>query len=220
MHKLHRIRRLVICFLAISALLGPVGAADLRVSALALFKDKAVLEIDGRQRVLSTGEVSPEGVALVRASSERAEIELQGERLVLRLDGRIASDFGASVEPTIRLIPNVQGQYVVDGKINGRGVRFLVDTGATLIAVSKTDAKRLGLQFRVDGERGQVQTASGTAPAYFVRLDQVQVRTINLANIEAVVVDGDYPATPLLGQSFLNRINMRRDGSVLELIGR
>ncbi len=198
----------------------PVGA-DARVAALALFKDKAVLEIDGKQRILSKGDTSPEGIALISASSKEAEIEIQGKRAVLRLDGRIAADFGASAQPTtIRLVPNTQGHYFVDGKINGRGIRFLVDTGATLIAISKTEAKRLGLNFRVDGQRGQIQTASGVAVGYYITLDKVRIRTIDLTNIEAVVVDGDYPATALLGQSFLNRLNMRRDGTVMELIAR
>lgn len=212
---------LIACFLVGATIFFSPAWAGMRVSALALFKDKALIEIDGKQRVLAKGETSPEGVFLVSASSKAAEIEIKGERSVLHLDERISADFGVSAQPAIvRLIPNAGGHYLVDGKINGQGIEFLVDTGATLIAMSKPAAKRIGLQFRVDGERGQVKTASGIADGYYLMLGEVRVRTMTLHNVAAVVVDGDYPATALLGQSFLNRIDMRRDGAVMELIAR
>ncbi len=192
--------------------------AEPRVSALALFKGKAVLSIDGTQRVLKQGATSPEGVTLVKADSERAIIRVGERELELILDGKISGAFPAGAAPkVVRLIPGDGGHYFVDGQINGNPVRFLVDTGATSVVMNKHTARRLGIAYTVDGEKGMVRTASGTAVAYGIRLDEVKVRALRLTRVKGTVIDGDYPGETLLGQSFLNRLDMNREGAVLEL---
>ncbi|MSR14432.1 MAG: TIGR02281 family clan AA aspartic protease [Gammaproteobacteria bacterium] len=89
--------------------------------------------------------------------------------------------------------------------------------GATKIAINKHTAKRLGLLYRTDGLRGQIETASGVVAAYYLHFNSVKIRNLELKNVDGVVVDGDFPSTALLGQSFLNRLDMRRDGLLLEL---
>ena len=207
-------------FLAASTLILLVTAAlaDPKVSALALFKGKAVLSIDGTQRVLKQGQSSPEGVTLVNADSNRAVIHIGERELELTLDGKISGVLPARpAQKIVRLVPGDGGHYFVDGQINGNPVRFLVDTGATSVAMNKHTARRLGIPYTVDGKKGMVRTASGTAVAYNVTLDEVKVRSVRLTRVKGTVIDGDFPGETLLGQSFLNRLDIHREGAVLEL---
>lgn len=195
------------------------GAADpIRATAVALFKNKAVLVINGKRRTLNAGAESPEGVHLISSTSEAAVIEIDGEELTLRLDGKIVGHYPRGIAAkTLQLYPDSGGHYAVDGLINGTSVRFLVDTGATAVVINKDVAKRMGLLYRVDGTPTLVETASGVVPAYHVEFAEVTVRTLRLTRVRGIVVDGGFPRTALLGQSFLNRLNMRRDGQMLEL---
>ena len=93
----------------------------------------------------------------------------------------------------------------------------MVDTGASMIAINKHMAKKLGLLYRTDGTPGQIETASGVVRAYYLKFKNVKVRTLELHDVEGVVVDGDFPTVALLGQSFLNRFSMRREGLLFEL---
>jgi len=193
-------------------------SASVRVEARALFEGKAMLEIDGRQRLLSVGEASPEGVLLLAASPAGARIRIDGVERDLALDERIDASFARSSEPRRALIaPASDGHYYVDGSINGTALRFVIDTGASTVAINRQDARRIGLLYRVDGTPMMVETASGPARAYRLNLRSVKARAIELTGIEAVVIDGDYPTTALLGQSFLNRLDMAREGVLLEL---
>jgi aspartyl protease family protein len=195
------------------------GAEEaVRAAAVALFKDKAVLVINGKRRTLKSGAVSPEGVRLLEANSEFAVIEIDDKQLTLRLDGRIVGHYARGVaSKTLQLYPDASGHYVVDGLINGNRVRFLVDTGATAVIINKNTAKRMGLLYRVDGRASRVETASGIVASYNVEFAEVSVRALTLKRVDGVVIDGEYPRVALLGQSFLNRLNMRRDGRMLEL---
>lgn len=204
--------------LAAMLLIASVAQAEPKVSALALFKGKAVLSIDGKQRVLKIGASSPEGVELVAADSERAIIRIDEREFELRLDGKISGSFPAGPAPKIvRLMPAEGGHYFVDGQINGNPVRFLVDTGATSVAMNKHMARRLGIAYMVDGKNSMVRTASGTAVAYGITLDEVKIRSLRLKRVKGTVIDGDFPGETLLGQSFLNRLDIHRKGVVLEL---
>lgn len=199
-------------------ILATTATGATRVSASALFKGRAMLSIDGTSRMLREGETSPEGVTLVTASAERAVVELEGRRLELALDGRISGAFPAGPAPKIvRLVPGEGGHYFVDGQINGHPVHFVVDTGATSVAMNKHTARRVGLSYKVDGRRGSVRTASGIAPAYYMVLDEVKLQALTLKRVPATVIDGDYPDVTLLGQSVLNQLDMVREGAVLEL---
>lgn len=189
-----------------------------QVSVLALFKDKALIEVDGKRHLLSAGQISPEGVRLISANSEQAVLKINGKVGAYKLGTRISNRFeGPPPGAKVRIWPNSTGMYTVDGSINGFPIRFLVDTGATAIAMNRNQARRLGLQFRLDSVEGRTTTASGVAKAYYLKLSTVKVGEITLHNVDAAVIDGDYPQEVLLGMSFLGRINMNRDGSVLEL---
>ena len=105
------------------------------------------------------------------------------------------------------------------GSINGGSLRFLVDTGATLVALPAAEARRLGINY-LQGQRGQVQTANGATVAYRVKLDTVRIGDIEVNNVDAVVSEGDTMGITLLGMSFLNRMEMKRDGQSMTLTKR
>lgn len=195
-----------------------VPAAPQKIVVVGLFKDRAVVVVDGKRRVLEVGEESPEGLTLVRADSEQAVIEIEGERRSYALGTHISSSFSAPPpQATVRVWPDAAGMYFVDGSIDGFSVRFLVDTGATLVAMNRNQARRLGIPYKLEGTEGLTTTASGTAKAYYVELDRVRVGDIELRDVQAAVIDGDHPQQVLLGNSVLNRLDMVRDGQVMEL---
>ena len=203
-------------FLMIGLLAATHAACGAQIQALALFKDKAVLDIDGKRRTVKAGNTTREGITLLQANSEKAVVEVDGEKLTLKLNGKIVAGEAKS-KNVVQLFPGEGGHYFVDGLVNGHKMPFLIDTGATTIAINKNMAKRMGLQYRVDGVKGQVETASGTVSAYNVRFKTVQIRSITLTNIKGTVLDGNFPSVALLGQSFLNRLNLRREGIMMEL---
>ena len=107
--------------------------------------------------------------------------------------------------------------YRVVGSINGFPVRFLVDTGASSIAMNSAQARRLGIDYRVEGKPGMASTASGVVRSYGVVLDRVKVGDIELRNVRAEIIDGSHPQQVLLGMTFLSRVDMAREGQMLEL---
>ena len=196
------------------------GADATDVDVVGLFPGKAVVRIDnGAPRTLSVGQTAPEGVRLLRADSNEAEFEVAGKRQVLGLGrGRFAGG-GATERPSVRLYADGRGHFVSEGTINGVAVRCLVDTGATTVALNSRDAARIGLDYR-RGQRRLVSTTNGVVEVRSVKLDRVQLGAIALADIDAVVLEGDSPPIVLIGMSVLNRLEMRRDGDVLTLIKR
>ena len=202
------------------ALCAPAAAADITVSAL--FSGKAVVIVDGgRPRTLSVGESTPEGVKLLSATSESAVIEFQGKRQSLGVGQgtRVVSAPAASSGGKVVLKADGRGQFHTEGWINGNITRFLVDTGATSIAMSSGDARRLGINYTA-GTRAGARTASGNVMGYGIKLSTVRIGEITLQNVDAYVIEGDSPHTPLLGMSFLNRTQMNRDGDTLTLVRR
>ena len=198
-------------------LVNSIAVAAPDVQAVALLKGRAMLKIDGQQKMLRAGE-SFAGVEVIEATAAFVRVMVDGSEHRLELDGRIQTDFGAApVKTTIRLTPGRGGHYFADGKINGHAIHFLVDTGATSIAVNKHAAKRMGINYLVDGRAGMVETASGPAPAYGVRFNEVRVRGLVARNVRGVVIDSSSPKEALLGQSFLNLFDLRREGTVMEI---
>ncbi len=205
---------LLLCLLA-----APLPAAE--VVVLGLFKDFAVLEVDGKRYRLRRGESTPEGIRLVSADSEQAVLEMDGRRETHRLGSRIR--VGAAAGPAagkapaeVRIWPS-RGMYVTAGSVNGHPVTFLVDTGASWVAMGEALAKRLGIDYRYRGEPGVAQTANGPVRVYQVTLDRVKVGGLELRNVQGAVLEGGMGGEVLLGQSFLNRTTMVREGQALIL---
>jgi aspartyl protease family protein len=182
-----------------------------------LFKDRAVVLIDGTQRTLRVGQTSPEGVKLVAADSESALLEYEGERFRGLLDGRVSMHSKAPAPEEVQIWRNSQGLYATTGSINGLPVSMLVDTGATQVAMNAAQARRLGIDYRVVGVPAAITTASRMEPAWAVTLDTVKVGSIELRNVEGVVLEGAQPQAVLLGMSYLGRLEIHNDGRLLTL---
>jgi aspartyl protease family protein len=197
-------------------------AADIAVTAL--FNGKAVIVVDnGKPRTLSVGDTTPDGVKLVSASSESAVVEYAGKRQTLRLGEGTRLGAGASASAggsgQVTLTVGAGGHFWANGAINGVAIRFLVDTGATSIALSSEAAKRMGLNYTA-GTRVGVRTANAVTSGHRIALDSVRFGDITLTNVEALVLEGRYPEEALLGMSFLGRTQMKREGDTLTLVRR
>lgn len=203
----------LVCFLLLNAVLaGP------SVRVLALFPGKAMLEIDGKRKVMAAGARHPSGVRLISADTTQAVVEIDGRREQLRLGSTVSSRYAKPQQHEIRIIKDTaRGGYFVDGLINGQPVRFLVDTGATTIAMSERHAARLGLAHRVDGVRVSVGTASGRTVGHHVTLKKLSVGGLRLRDVGAVVIDGDSPQHILLGMNVLGQLQMDQRENLLIL---
>ncbi|MCP4996608.1 MAG: TIGR02281 family clan AA aspartic protease [Gammaproteobacteria bacterium] len=187
------------------------------IRVMALFTGKAMVEVDGKNRLLKTGKVSPEGLLLISADSSEAVIEVNGERKSYRIGARYGGSFTTDVKREVRIPRDNRGGYTTVGSINGRTVDMLLDTGASSVAMSSNEAKRLGLQYWLKGKKTTVSTASGYARGYSIVLDRVQVGAIRLNKVQAIVVEGSSPRQVLLGMSFLNQVEMVNSGNVMLL---
>ena len=206
--------------LALAGLLVSTAASAQVVSMSGSLGSKALLIIDGTPRTLEVGS-SAAGVRLVSVAGDSAVIEVGGRRVALTLGGAQVNLGGRQSEGNgaqIVLTADNAGHFFTGGTINGKSVRFLVDTGATSVALPASEALRLGIDYR-KGQRAMSSTAGGMVPIYIVRLDTVRLGPIELSGVEGVVVEQGLDIA-LLGMSFLNRVEMKRDGQHMVLVRR
>jgi aspartyl protease family protein len=188
------------------------------VSVMGLFKDKAIVSIDGgKPRTLSAGQ-TVQGVKLIAADSSSANIEVDGKRRTLGMGQSFAGGTPTGTRQVVSLTADARGHFAAMGSLNGFPVTFLVDTGATSIAISASEAGRMGLDYRA-GQATGVSTAAGVVPAWHVKFNTVKVGGIVLNQVDGMVVETGLDV-PLLGMSFLNRMEVRRDGQTMTLTQR
>jgi len=209
-------KKFLLLFLLLPLLLSLNAYASHKIKVMALFTDKAMLVIDGSQKILKKGQTY-RGVTLVSSDSEAAVLKLHGQTKTFLLGREIATSY-KKVDPGKELIvwKDEYNMFRVYGSINNYSIHFLIDTGATSIAMSSVAAKRMGLKYR-QGTPMRSSTASGIAKGYALTLGKVKIGHIQLYNIAAVVLEGSFPTEVLLGQSFLSRIHMTRDGDKMKL---
>jgi aspartyl protease family protein len=183
-----------------------------------LFSNKAVLMIDGDRHILAVGETSPEGVKVISADSRGAVLEVEGQQKLYELGNTVRTTFAKRKSQKETIFVNSGGMYLTFGTINGRSVRFLLDTGASAISMNTEQAKQLGIRYDKIGIVSSVSTASGFAKAYRVRLKSVSVGSITESNVEAFVIDGNHPGPILLGMTFLGRLDVEQSGSAMTLL--
>ena len=206
-----------ICFILLLLIIDPVLCAD-KIRVLGLFRDKALVEIDGNRRMLERGKASPEGVLLISSDSSEAVIENNGVQASYSLDNRISGTYAKPTGiKTVTLTPDEQGMYWVTGSVNDVGMKFVVDTGATLISMNRHEARKAGIDYKLDGVKTFSNTAGGREQVYVVQLRKVKIGDITLHDIYAAVHEGDYPEVTLLGNSFLSRVDMEREGRILKI---
>ncbi len=204
-------------FLVAVCLLGACAVALAQsVSLAGRMGAKALLVIDGQPHTLAVGD-KVAGVALLRLDESGAQVLVEGRRLDLPMGAaRLADTAEApSAAREIVLSAGTGGHFITSGMINGRSVQFMVDTGATRVALSHAEAKRIGLDLS-RAERGMTATANGNVPVLLVTLGALRVGEVVVNNVPAVVVPAPMPHV-LLGNSFLQRFQMRRDNDVMRL---
>lgn len=195
-----------------------IGALAADVALVGLLPGKALVVIDGGKRqTLAVGAATAEGVKLLALESGAAVFEIDGKARRVALGQSVVSTPGAE-RPATTLIADARGHFVVPGSINGVGMRFLVDTGATFISLGAADARRARID-AAKGTPGMTMTANGPARVWRVRLESVKLGSITLRDVDASVHEQDMPVV-LLGMSFLNRMEIHRDGSSMTLTQR
>ena len=180
---------------------------------------KALLMINGAPHTLAVGS-TVKGVTLKRVTQGQAEVEIAGKMLLVTMGGAPASVGAGSTGSgatgrEILIAAGPGGHFVTSGQINGKAVQFMVDTGATSVAMGVGEAERLGIDWR-NGQRGASQTAAGVVATYAVSLTSVRIGDVEVFGVNAMILPAEMPFV-LLGNSFLGRFSMRRDSNVMRL---
>ncbi len=203
--------------LAVSASSG-ARAADVALIGM-LGETAAVFAVDGGEpKAVKVGQ-KWRGISLLSVERDQATVEIDGKQRVLKIGQHYRSaTTGSNERQSVTLSADARGHFFTQGAINGNPVRFLVDTGATSVALPASEAQRLGIDYR-KGERGLTNTAGGVVAVYRVRFDNVKLGSIELAGVEGIVIEQGLDVA-LLGMTFLNRVDMKRDGQTMVLVRR
>jgi aspartyl protease family protein len=199
-------------------LLALAGSAQAQSVALTgVLGSKALLVVDGgAPRAVAAGETH-QGVRVVSVAGDQAVVEIAGRRQTVRMGDSPASVGGGGSPNGTRIVLTADGggHFMGSATINGRAVQFMVDTGASVVALGINDAERIGLNFR-GGQSIRTGTANGVGQAWRLRLNSIRVGDVELFDVEAVVTAQPMPFV-LLGNSFLNRFQMRRENDQMTL---
>ena len=209
--------RLNVALLTAGLLVSASVFAETQVNVVGLFSNMAVVMINGgKPKTLSVGQVS-DGVKLLAADSRSATLLIEGKTRQLGM-GQAASIAGSasSSSPSVTLYADAQGHFLSECKINGAPLKFLLNTGATTVALNSGDAKFAKIDYR-RGQPVQVSTANGVVTAYLVTIANLQIGGITLSQVQASVLEGGSPSVVLLGMSALNRLDMQRKDIMMTL---
>jgi aspartyl protease family protein len=181
---------------------------------------KALIIVDGgAPKSVATG-ASYQGVKIVSTQGDEAVIEIAGRRHTMRVGDAPARVGDGSAKDHARgnkivLTAGSGGHFLTQGQINGRAAQLMVDTGATLVSMSASDAERMGLAYK-DGEPVRMSTANGVTPGWKVKLNSVRIGDVTAHEVDAIVSMGAMPYV-LLGNSFLSRFQMTRNNDQMVL---
>lgn len=195
----------------------PAQAQD--VALAGILGGKALLVVNGSApRGVAPGE-SHMGVQVVSVGREDAVVDSAGGRRSLRLGEAPVRVGGSGTGQRVVLKADARGHFVSSGQINGRIMQYMVDTGASTIAIGRPDAERMGLKFEEQGQSVRMNTANGVAQGWRMRLDSVRVGDVELRGVDAIVTPQPMPYV-LLGNSFLREFEMSRNGDEMMLLKR
>jgi len=199
-------------------MLGAPSAWALSINLVGTFGDKALVSIDGGPpKKMLPGQKSPEGVILISVQGESATFDVEGERRTLKMGQHYAASSAGAAQSVV-LSADSRGHFITQGSINGYATTFMVDTGASMVAIPAGDARRMNINYFA-GKQGWVSTANGTVPAYQITLSSVRIGGVTLTHVEALITEAPMPYV-LLGMSFLNRMEMKRSGEQMTLTRR
>ena len=212
--------RLLRTLLAAALVTASLPAFAQSVALQGMLGNKALLIVNGgAPRAVAPGDTH-QGVKVLSTAGDQAVLLLDGQRVTLRV-GESPASVGGPMRTggdRVTMTADARGHFVTAGSINNRPVQFLVDTGATVVAIGQQEANRLGLDYR-SGRGVRMSTANGVTHGWAIKLSQVRLGDVTVYEVDAVVTPGAMPAI-LLGNSFLSRFNMRRDGDVMTLVRR
>jgi aspartyl protease family protein len=198
------------------ACVGVAQAASVQV--VGVFPNKAVLSIDGGPpKSVAVGE-TVSGYKVLAVGTDHVTLVGNGVRETLSISGYVASAGGGG-RSTAVLTADSRGHYLAQGTVNGAPARFVVDTGATVVVLSKSEADRLAIRY-LDAPSSLASTANGTVTYRVVKLDRVKIGDVELTNVDAAILEGAYDGPNLLGMSFLSRTEVSRDGPNMVLTRR
>ena len=211
-------RRLELFVASLLLCLSPLLHAEPQVQVVGLFPNAAVLLVDGQRKLVRAGQTGPGGVKVISANSKGAVLEVGGVQRNYSLSREYNQAGSSEPQRTQLSISRGAGNhYWIAGSIEGHPVQFLVDTGATSVAMNEGQARRLGIDYRVAGRPMVASTAGGNIRAWSIKLDSVKVGGLEVLGVEAAVLEGDSPTEVLLGMSFLSRVRWREENGVLQL---
>lgn len=206
--------------LALSLLAAAGVCPASQVQVVGLFPGAAVINVDGQRKLVREGQSGPGDVMVVRVDKQGAILRVDGVERLYPLSREYSSGFAEPAKKRLSIARGQGGHYWLTGSVNGQSVPFLVDTGATSVALNEAQARRLNIDFRVEGQPLTVNTASGTVRGWRVKLDRVKVGDLEVLGVEAVVLEGGSPTEALLGMSFMNRVSWREEQGMLVLESR
>lgn len=206
--------RLLPALLAFAASAAAAGSVALQ----GMLGSKALLIVDGGPpQAVAPGETH-RGVKVLSTQGDQAVVEIDGQRVTLRV-GHAPASVGGGAGPArgsrIVLPVSSGGHFFAEGSINNKPVHFLVDTGATAITLGAVQADRLGIAYQ-QGQRSLATTPTGNVPIWRVRLASVRIGDVELLDVEASVLPSSMPYV-LLGNTFLSRFQMQRTSDQLVL---
>ncbi|MBM3117299.1 retropepsin-like aspartic protease family protein [Jeongeupia naejangsanensis] len=196
-------------------LLAPAAFAT-NITLMAVLGNKAILNIDGAQRTVSVGQ-SIGSIKLLALNSDAATIDAGGaqKRLVLG-EGYTVSGGRDTSGGSLTLTADRGGHFYTDLRINGIAQKAVVDTGASFISLSSSVADKMKIDYR-KGREGMASTANGKISVWITKVPQVQIGNVMLYDVDVSVQNGDTLDIALLGNSALNRFQMKRDNDLLTL---
>ena len=202
----------------LALLLAATAAHAQGVALVGMLGSKALLVVNGTApKTVAPGDTH-EGVKVISTSGDQAVVEQNGKRSTLRV-GEAPVNMGASKTGgkgnRIVLVAGTGGHFLTAGQINGKAVQFMVDTGATSVAMGAQDAERAGVNFK-SGQLITLSTANGSVQGFRILLDSVRVGDVEVFGVDAVVTPQPMPYM-LLGNSFLTRFQMLRENDQMTL---
>lgn len=212
------------CFLGALGLVPTLllAQAGPSVALSGVMGSQALLVINGAAPKMVAVGATADGVKVVSAGGSQAVVEIAGKRETLTVGGAPVSVGGRAASgdggDRIVLPLGAGGHFTGQARINGKMTAFMVDTGATVVAMSAAEADRLGLRYQ-DGQRVNMSTANGVSPGFLIKLSSVSINNVEVFGVDAVIMPAGMPVV-LLGNSFLGRFQMQRDNDRMILTRR